>query len=369
METSVSSSRSSVLAALVVAAIAAPLRAQPAEPPPLPVSRSLYVLDVPFLHFGSLDEAPARPGAVELSFDANYANTFTHTWHAATIDREFGRTGEAFPRELAEELHRRHPQDAIVFIDAEVTRLALAGRVGLGRGISISLEVPWISFSALHLDSGIESFHRLLGLADFQRTLFPNDRFQIVRQRPFGELTYDDTVPRAGLGDVVAKASWRGGSGDGTRLSADVAVKLPTGSADDYRGSGSADVGVAAGISRRFFASRRLGLHLEGAVVVPGRFRGDVPTRLETAPFSRVLAGVDFRIGRRTFVSVSALREQAPYRNSSAGDSGRASVEIVIGLVRRFSPHVRAHLALTENVPRFGDAADVAVAVGLGWQP
>lgn len=361
------------LLTLAVAAFAclsaAAARAQAFEGAALPGTRSLYVLDVPFLHFAPLDMAAPRVGALELALDTAYANTFSHTWHSGAIQLEFGSYGQNFTRLDAETLHNRHPQDTIDFIDAEVTRVALTGRFGLGPRLSVGLEVPYLSFSALHLDSAIESFHKAVGLADFQRSEYPRGRFQIVRQRAFGALEFDDTTPRAGLGDVTARLAYRDVLSTGTRVGADVAIKLPTGDADSYRGSGSIDVGVIAGASHRFFASRRLGFRAEAALVRPGRFRGDVPSRFDVAIFSRVLAGLDVRLFRATTVSLAVVREQSPFRNDPVGDGARASVEFVVGLAQELSRHTRASLSLTENAPRFGDAADIAVTLGLIVSP
>ncbi len=346
----------------------APLAASAQEilAPPLPLSRSLYVLDVPFLHFGALDLTPLEAGRVSVDVDAAYANTFSHTWHAATIQREFHLQGQPFTRDIADTLHVRHPQDVIAFLDAELTRVALVARAGLTRSLAVEVEVPWISWSALHADGAIEDFHRALGIADAQRPLFPRGRFQLVRQRPFGALEFDDATPSAGLGDATLRLAWRGMPSDRTEAGVAVAVKAPTGSADDLRGSGSWDAGVIAGVSRRFFASRRLGLHLQGAVVEPGRYRGERATTIrETGAFTRLVLGADVRIGRGTYVSLTGVREQSPFRRDDVGDGARASIEVVFGIVQELSRHARVRFGVTENVPQGGDAADVAVLLGL----
>jgi hypothetical protein len=187
-----------------------------------------------------------------------------------------------------------------------------------------------------------------------------------VRQRPNGALEFDDTTPAAGLGDVVGRVSWRSALADGTRLGADLAVKAPTGDADNYRGSGSWDAGLLLGAEHRFFASRRLGLHLEVGVVDPGRFRGDTPTTIQhVGVFSRILLGADVKVGKKRWLSVSIVREESPYRRDPVGDGSRPSVEVMVGVVRDVTSHARASLSLTENLPPFGDAPDIAAFVGL----
>jgi len=59
------------------------------------------------------------------------------------------------------------------------------------------------------------------------------------------------------------------------------------------------------------------------------------------------------------------VREESPYRRDPIGDGARPSLEVVFGLVRELSRRARASLSLTENVPNAGDAADIAVRLGV----
>lgn len=340
----------------------------PLQFPPVPVSRSLYLLDVPFLHLGPLEELPS-PGRSAIGIQVAYGNTFSHSWHATTIKSEFGTLGSPFSRAEAEELHVRHPEDQIFFIDGEVARIAVRGAWRLSERVAVSLEVPFVSFHALRGDKAIEVFHDGLGLQDAQRPNFPRGRFQVVRQRPFGALEFDDRTPASGLGDVVGEVLLRGELPNGMRLGAALSVKAPTGSADDYRGSGSWDGGISVGIGRSFGASRRTNLRLEAGVVRPGPFRGDVPLRLEASTFLRVLAAGQFRIGRKTFASLSVVVEQSPFRKDAVADGSRTAVEIGLGVSRRLGERMLLELGLVENEPRYGDAADIALTLGVRLFP
>jgi hypothetical protein len=340
----------------------------PLQFPPVPVSRSLYLLDVPFLHLGPLEELPP-PGWSALGIQVAYGNTFSHSWHATAIKSEFGTLGRPLSRAEAEELHARHPEDQIFFIDGEVARIAVRGGWRLSERIAVSLEVPFVSFDALRGDRAIEGFHEGFGLHDAQRPNFPRGRFQVVRQRPFGALEFDDRIPASGLGDVVGEVLFRSELANGTRLGAALSVKAPTGSADDYRGSGSWDGGITLGIGRSFGASRRTYLRLEAGVVRPGPFRGDVPLRLEADTFLRVLAAGQLRIGRRTFASLSVVVEQSPFRRDALGDGSLTAVEIGLGVSRTLGERTLLELGLVENAPMFGDAPDIALTLGVRLFP
>ncbi len=350
--------------------VAASLHGQTGDPgPPIPGDRSLYLLDVPFLHFGPQDVSAPRPGKGALDLRVSYGNTFSHTWHPEAIHNELQRNGLPLSREEADTLHARHPQDFIGFVDGEVTRVALRGAWGLSERFFVAVEVPYVSYEALHLDSMVESFHRALGLYDGQRASFPPSRYVIVRQRASGRLEFEDRQPAAGLSDVTASLGYRDLFANGLCFSADLTLKVPTGNANEYRGSGSLDAGVLLGALYRFGAAGRWGLRGEGGLVVPGPFRGDAVTTFEVTAFARLFVAADVRLGQETFLALSATWEQSPFRRDAVGDEAPASLDITLGVSRRFGGHVLASLALLENVPRYGDSTDVALALAIKFVP
>jgi Protein of unknown function (DUF3187) len=336
---------------------------------PIPGTRSVYVLDVPFLHFGPLDVTSPGPGRLTFEFEVAHGNTFSHTWHPQAIHNEFERNSLPFSREEAETLHERHPEDFIAFVDADVTRLALKATLGLTENLSAALELPYVSFDGLRLDSALELFHRAFGLYDGERVSFPRNQYLVVRQRPFGSLEYDDRLPAAGLSDVVATLRYRGEIAGVVRLSADLALKAPTGDADQARGSGSLDAGLLVGALARFGAGRRFGLRAEAGLVLPGSFRGNTVTTLDVTAFARFLVAGDVRVGRNTFLAVSASWEQSPFRRDSVGDEAVTSVGLTVGLSRRLGDHLVASLAFLENHPRFGDDTDASLTLAFKFVP
>jgi len=346
------------------------LHGQTGDPgPPIPGTRSLYLLDVPFLHFGPQDVSAPRPGTGTFDLQVSYGNTFSHTWHPQAIHNEFQRNGLPLSREEADTLHERHPQDFIEFVDGEVTRVALRGAWGLSERFFVAVEVPCVSYDALHLDGSIASFHRAFGLYDGQRGSFPPSRYVVIRQRASGRLEFEDRQPAAGLSDLTASLGYRDLFENGLRFSADLTVKAPTGSANEYRGSGSLDAGLLLGTLYRFGAAGRWGLRAEGGFVVPGAFRGDTVTTFDVTTFARIFVATDVRLGRETFLAVSATWEQSPFRRDAVGGEAGASLDIALGVSRRFGGHLLASLALIENVPHYGDSTDVALVLAVRFVP
>ena len=335
--------------------------------PPLPVPSSLYVLNIPFLHFGTSDTARLRVGQVRFEADLEYGNTFSHTWQARAYHVGAGIENGPFTRLEAEYMHREFPSETMFFLDAEVTRAAIKASVGLPAGLSAGISIPYISWDAIRLDGTVEGFHEAIGVADSQRPGFPRGRFQIVLQSPNGPLQFDDRQPEAGLGDITANIRWGREVGHASYVSVEVAVKAPTGSPANYRGSGSADAGVLLGAVHRFGKRGRFGLHFDASLVIPGRFQNEREITISTAPFSRVLIGSDLRVGHGTFLSIWGDADQSPQHRDERGDVSRTAVEFGLGLTRVQPRFGTISLSIVENVPRFGDAADIAV--GLRFRP
>ncbi len=339
--------------------------AEPVAAPPFPGERSLYLLSLPFLQFGPF--RPAEETGVDVSLMT--ANTFSHSWHPRAIKIEFGTLGQPFSRAEAAELHLRHPQDTIYFIDGDATRVSALATFSVGRGLSLGLEVPWISFDGPHTDSFIEGFHQTFGLGDSERPSFPRNRFQVVLQAPHGPLYFYDQTPTEGLGDIVTSLSWRKETAGRWRLAAQLALKLPTGDADQLRGSGSFDGGLLVAVAKGLGETERWTLRLEGSVVVPGPYRGSMPIGLDPSVFVRVLLGAQIRIGSSTWVSLGTAVEQSPFRKDNLLDVAQTAASVNLGISQRLFQRGLAEIWVTEHLPRYGDSADVGFGFRLRYLP
>jgi hypothetical protein len=350
------------IAVLVCLAGAARAAEEPPAAPLVPAfgERSLHLLHTPILFFGPADPARIAPGRLRLSLEAAYANTFSETWHARRVHAE--RAGTPFTRAEADDLHARFGGDEITFVDGELLRTAVVGRVGLSPAFSVGVELPYLWRGAFSLDGAIEDFHRAFGFADVGRTEFPSGRFVVMLQSPGGAMRYDDHAPASGLGDVTTTLSYRPGrEWRRWRFGADAAVKAPTGRAADFNGSGSWDGGLLAFAVR---PGRTWTFSIEAAEVFPGRWKiRAVP--LETAPFARLFASATRRLGSRTRVGASVTAEQSPFRRESLAGLSRAGVEFALGVERDFRRRWGARLTLTENLPSAGDRADLGLVLGF----
>lgn len=350
-----------IAAALVLAAAAAGAELRSSDETPAFGERSLYILHAPILFFGPADPADLSPGELTLSFEEAYANSFSETFHARAIHRDRGLKGQPFRQSEAEDLHRGFPDDAIAFVDGELLRTSLSGRIGLARSLSLGLEVVYNSHNAFTLDHAIESFHSTFGLKDVGRTYFPSGQFVVMLQQPGGAMAFDDRGPQSGLGDTTLTISYRApGEAGPAKFGLDAAIKAPTGRARDYNGSGSWDAGVAAFV-RRY--GRKWNFGAEGGIVFPGSLKG--PAALRTAPFARVSIEANRRFGGRTRMGCSFTIEQSPFRRERLSGVSRSGGEIGLGIERDLYRRWSTRFTVIENIPRLGDRADVGVVLRL----
>ncbi len=323
--------------------------------------RSLYILHLPLLHFSPADTAPLGAGQTEWALESAYANTFSRTWHAATVHRNDNHlSGQPFQRFEAEDIHNRFPQDTVLFVDGEVLRTALTGRVGVFPALSVGVEVPYVSYGAFTADSFIRGFHRAFGFDQAARDDFPDGRFVLMLQEPYGPMQFDDRRPASGVGDVVTTFSWRPAARPGGfSLGADLAVKAPSGSAEDFRGSGGWDEGL------RLYGAKyteKWAWSLEVGEVFPGNWK--TPVFLSTKPFARLFLSGARRLSRTTRIGASLTFEQSPFRGGY-GDLTRPGGEIALGAEHDFGPRWNARLTVTEHMPSLGDRADVGLALRI----
>lgn len=336
------------------------VRGAPADPRPIFGERSFHVLHVPFLDFGPADAASPEPGAWRWTLETAYASTFSSTWHALSYHKNLGLAGRPLTSAEAEMIHRDFPGDRVFFVDSDLFRASLTARAGLSRSFSVSLELVYVSHDLIHGGSAVEAFHRAFGLPQSGRDEIPADSFDVVLQRPNGAMTFDGRMPESGLGDATATLSWRPGRVSLWFFGADAAVKAPSGSARNFNGSGSWDAGALA------FARRegpRWTLDGEAGVVAPGKWHSE--TGLPVAWFARFLLGATRSFGARTRIGASATYEQSPFRRDGLGDLSHTGLEIALGVERDLSTRTAAGLTLTENVPAFGDRADVGLALKI----
>jgi len=340
--------------------------ASASDPEPAFAERSLHILQAPLLGFSGADVSSVPPERLELDFDEQYANTFSRNSLALTIhNHELRRTGLPWTREEAEAAHAAHPNEAIVFVDGELVRSMVRVRYGWTRELSIALEAGWISHDAISADRSVEGFHRTFHLPSDGRPDFPRGRFVIAVQSPGDKMHFSDRAPENGFSDTTMTLFWRPESELlGWRVGADVSAEAPTGSANDFNGSGSWDFGARVVAARR---KEAWSFGFELGEVFPGL--DATPARLATSPYGRLALSIGHRMGDQWIAGASFTIEQSPFRRENLGFASEDGVEIGLGVERALGARSTLRLTLTENIMGVGDRADVGVTLSLRVRP
>jgi hypothetical protein len=131
-----------------------------------------------------------------------------------------------------------------LIVDAE-TREA---RMTLGRswpsGFAAQLQIPYRYTGGGVLDSFIDSWHDIFGLPEGTRALSPKDRMRIA----YGSgntVLFDERSSQSGLGDISLDFGRSLSATSSTAIAAWLSIKLPSGDADKFTGSGTTDVSLA----------------------------------------------------------------------------------------------------------------------------
>ena len=179
--------------------------------------------------------------------------------------------------------------------DFETQRLLASYRRGLGRGLEARIDAQIIARNGGALDAPIDFYHRLLGIqADGQDQ--PQGRFNIPRNRSRlffqnANGTGIDEGSAFGLGDTTLSLT-RQISGGKLASSAQIAVKLPTGSGQKVLGSGGFDEGVS--VDARFNFARNWALFGNAGAYAYGG--ADVPDAKEHGLSGGL--GLERRVGK-----------------------------------------------------------------------
>jgi hypothetical protein len=162
------------------------------------------------------------------------------------------------------------PEEVIV-LDGETYRLAMIYRRGLGHGWQASVELPVIAHHSGFMDNFIESWHDRFGLSNSDREPWPKNRLLFSYSRN-GEIVAALSDGTTGPGDLQLQISKQlMASEAGRRLALHASLKLPTGDADRFQGSGGTDLALwFSGADPALIDSWRVGGYLQAGLLLLG---------------------------------------------------------------------------------------------------
>lgn len=219
-----------------------------------------------------------------------------------------------------------------IILDGESMRISLRGRYGLGRGLEIGAEIPFLILGGGFLDDFIIKYHDAFGFPQGGRDTAPRNRLlYLYRKNNIDKLRLENSS--SGIGDISLTGGWQFYKGQGDSpgaVSVRAALKLPTGDSDRLQGSGSTDLALWINAGKGFPLTRG-NFVVYGAAGLLAMTRGNVlPDQQQN------FAGFgNFGIGWDPFPSL-ALKVQADahtpfYRDSSLKEVDSYSVQLTLG--------------------------------------
>jgi uncharacterized protein DUF3187 len=245
-----------------------------------------------------------------------------------------------------------------LIVDAE-TREA---RVTIGRswssGFAAQLQIPYRYTGGGVLDSAIDSWHEFFGLPEGSRVFSPQDRVRIAYASG-NSVLFDVQSSQTGLADISLDFGRSLTSTATTSATAWLSVKLPSGDADRFTGSGAADVSLAIA------AERRLGDNWSafGQAGVAWLGEGErLADRQRDFAWS-ALAGIGWRAWRGLELKAQLDAHSAVFDEADLDFLGEAFV-LTVGGDYRFVSGWQLDLAVSEDIA-VESASDVVFVIGL----
>lgn len=314
--------------------------------PPMPLryrNQHPLFLQMPNLTPMPVDALPAGEGA--WSVTPQYSNIFERAFDAAYDVR----------------------------IDFEQLRTDIAFAQGLGNGFTAELQIPILTTGGGFLDPFLNWYHRLLGVPNAGRDLFPDNDFAFrITDLTTGANVYDVTPVGIGLGDVavalrhetIPRRPGRPGLGWFAQ------VELPTGRAS--RGLGNNQIDYGFGILTDIASKRWSGFLNAGYFVSGGH--PTIDQFLQHEYFSYVLGGA-FQFSRRLAAQIQIHGGTPQLTGISHRQWHDFPLDIVFGIGGDYPAALGEdtlfwQLAFSEDLHADGPSIDfTAIAqLGLRWQ-
>lgn len=249
------------------------------------------------------------------------------------------------------------PNESLL-VDAESREVRLTVGRAIGERWMLQLQLPYRYTGAGNLDSFIDGWHDVFGLSKGARKRMPRDQFRIAYERN-GTLLFDRRTATSSLADISADLGYGLFSNPDTALAAWLSVKLPTGDAADFTGSGAADVALSVAGEHRF--SGRWTVF--GQLGVTWLGHGDLLPEQQRSVVWNAMAGASLNLWRGLDAKVQVDVHSAVFDDSQLDFLGQAVI-LTVGGAYRFQSGWVLDAGVSEDV--LVDASpDVVFVLGL----
>ena len=253
----------------------------------------------------------------------------------------------------------------MLVLDGETTRLELTYRYGFGERLEIGMRLPYVWHESGSLDPFIENWHKALGITLGSRAKREHDQLEFSYQDTSGT-KFDYQNNSNGIGDLRLIAGWRLTDGPNHSSALRFGVKLPTGSSDDFHGSGGTDISLGiAGDWKQLFGLSKLNGFYRAHVNYIGE-----PDLLPDR-YNEIIGQFSTGVGYQLFESFE-LRLQAAARGATYDSEveilGQDAAWITFGGNIRLTNNYELSLAVTEDL-NVRSAPDISLLIALRYRP
>jgi Protein of unknown function (DUF3187) len=231
-----------------------------------------------------------------------------------------------------------------LFADVETRELRLGVEHLIGSRWAIRAELPVRYIGGGILDGFIDTWHNIFNLPEGIRPSLPHDRFHLQYVHE-GITQLDLDSPSTHIGDASLRLGFRALDTDSNQIAIWLSAKLPTGSASDLSGSGSA--GASLAISAEQLISPRWSLYETGGVTWLGS--GDVLATQEASVVWSALTGASFRWGPHTEFKAQVEAHSAAYQDTDLTFMNSAVI-LTLGGTIHFQSGWLLDLGVSEDV-------------------
>ena len=245
-----------------------------------------------------------------------------------------------------------------LIVDAETREARLTIGRSWSSGFAAQVQIPYRYTGGGVLDSAIDSWHDFFGLPQGTRAFSPQDRIRIAYGRG-NTVIFDVRTPQTGLGDISLDFGRSLHSTDSGAVAAWASIKLPSGDADRFTGSGATDASLAIA------AEHRLGENWSafGQAGVAWLGEGErLAARQRDFAWS-ALAGIGWRAWRGLELKAQLDAHSAVFDEAELDFLGEAFV-LTFGGDYRFASGWQLDLAVSEDIA-VESASDVVFVLGL----
>ena len=245
-----------------------------------------------------------------------------------------------------------------LIVDAETREARLTIGRSWTNGFAAQVQIPYRYTGGGVLDSAIDSWHDIFGLPEGTRALSPKDRVRIAYASG-NTVVFDERSAQSGLGDISLDFGRSLSATTATAVAAWLSVKLPSGDAARFTGSGATDVSLAIAGDHRLGEDWSVFAQAGVAWLGAGERLSD---RQRDFGWS-ALAGIGWRASRGLELKAQLDAHSAVFDEAALDFLGDAFV-LSVGGDYRFASGWQLDVAVSEDIA-VESASDVVFVFGL----